>query len=797
MDEYVPRRMIRRKLLAGWFLSAVALLALTGAVFSVLLYRAGEERVRDDMVRALGEVAQRLDDHHGRVGRAAILMAERRDVIAALHLLNTYETPEGADSLIFNPEKARLARQTRDDVRSTDIDAAAVYGIDGGLAAFFVSGRASGSAPVAGYSVWENQRRVLMPIDGMELNSGSSHFGGGQLLALIPDGSEGPRRDLKVPIFEGIGLAARVPVVHQSAEGDAGVRLGAVIAASYFARGEIDDILARAGMEAEILPPAAAAPLGDKVAVLGSSGVAAGDVAQHLIEEAGHLRLPVRLEMDSGGDVVLMLSAPKPVLGGVLSTFGEASALALVAVLLLILPLGALGLQRLVIRPLEELARAAEAVRHGRASGVRLAERQDELGTVALAFNEMIASLIARESELRDSRRQYRDLYDYAPVAYATVEVRDGTVQRFNKAFLALTGLHAEAAQGITFTRLFRSEAGQTEGEGLRDRLRQGAVVRDHELRLRRADGADIWVGLGAEPVRDAAGVITEARVAIIDIDDRKRAERDLRHAVDELTRANVELSQFAQVAAHDLREPVRRIVTYAQLLERSEDGTLTTEQRDFLGFISIGARRIYDLVGALLEYAETGGQAVRLGPVDVAGVLDTVREHLEQSLEESGGRLDIGPMPVILANQMQMLQVFQNLVSNALKFQHPDRPPQVAVTARPDGGAKAGGVEGWLFTVRDNGIGFDPALTDRVFEMFQRLHPNQGYPGTGIGLPICRKIIEGAGGRIWAESTPGEGSAFFFFWPDHPVTGRSGPQTTGAPARSGPERGRLERASG
>jgi len=225
-----------------------------------------------------------------------------------------------------------------------------------------------------------------------------------------------------------------------------------------------------------------------------------------------------------------------------------------------------------------------------------------------------------------------------------------------------------------------------------------------------------------------------------------------------ELVRSNGELQQFAYAASHDLQEPLRMVTSYLQLLERRYKDKLDDDARDFIAFAVDGAARMQGLINGLLAYSRIGTRGNPFAPTDLEGVLGQAWKNLEMSAQESGARLVSDPLPAVLADEQQLIQLFQNLLANAIKFRS-DQPPRIHIGAVPQ-------QDRWLFSVRDNGIGFDMKNADRIFHMFQRLHTRQEYPGSGIGLPLSRKIVERHGGRIWAESAPGTGSTFFFTLP-------------------------------
>jgi signal transduction histidine kinase len=238
----------------------------------------------------------------------------------------------------------------------------------------------------------------------------------------------------------------------------------------------------------------------------------------------------------------------------------------------------------------------------------------------------------------------------------------------------------------------------------------------------------------------------------------RKEAAQALARRTEELARSNQELEKFAYVASHDLQEPLRMVSSFAQLLARRFQGKLGLEADEYIGYVTDGAGRMQRLINDLLAYSRVGTRGGTFEPTDCSLVLRRTLDNLRIAIRESGADIKSDPLPVVAADRSQLVQLFQNLIGNAVKFRGGER-PRIHVSARRNG------IE-WMFSVSDNGIGIDPKYFDRIFTIFQRLHGRAEYAGTGIGLAICKKIVERHGGRIWVESQPGKGSAFFFTMP-------------------------------
>jgi signal transduction histidine kinase len=241
---------------------------------------------------------------------------------------------------------------------------------------------------------------------------------------------------------------------------------------------------------------------------------------------------------------------------------------------------------------------------------------------------------------------------------------------------------------------------------------------------------------------------------------ERKRAEADLQQLVAELSRTNVELERFAYVAAHDLQEPIRGLVSFSQLLDRKYADNLGSEGKEYLDFIIGEAKRLSELVRDLLQYSQAGAHGFEIEPVDCDAMVAGVVESRRLQIDEKQARIVIGPMPRLTADVTQLRQVFDNLLGNALKYSREDTPPEIHVQAKREG-------EAWRFEVSDNGIGIDAQYHTYVFELFRRLHTRSAFSGTGIGLALCKRIVEGHGGRMWLTSTPGVGTRILFTIPD------------------------------
>jgi PAS domain S-box-containing protein len=242
------------------------------------------------------------------------------------------------------------------------------------------------------------------------------------------------------------------------------------------------------------------------------------------------------------------------------------------------------------------------------------------------------------------------------------------------------------------------------------------------------------------------------------DITKRQRAEEALKRTADELARSNADLKQFAYSVSHDLREPLRSIAGFVKLLEKRYTGQLDEKADEFIGYIIDGVKKMERLIHDILEYSQVDAKGKDFWPVNCSIAVEEAVNNLRSAIEESGVELTYDLLPTLIADSSQLSRLFQNLISNAIKFRG-NEPLKIHISAQQKG-------DEWIFSVRDNGIGIDPQFFERIFVIFQRLHTKEEYKGTGIGLAICKKIVERHGGRIWVESAPGAGSIFQFTLP-------------------------------
>ena len=260
------------------------------------------------------------------------------------------------------------------------------------------------------------------------------------------------------------------------------------------------------------------------------------------------------------------------------------------------------------------------------------------------------------------------------------------------------------------------------------------------------------------EPDQELLTVMSNVGAQLGQVVERKRAEQELASKAEELARSNAELELFAYVASHDLQEPLRMVASYTQLLARRYKGKLDAQADEFISFAVDGATRMQQLIQDLLSYSRLTTRGKTLSLTQAEAACNSALENLQESIKESNAQVSTGLLPAVFADATQLTQLFQNLIGNAIKYRN-ERRPEIHVAAKSNGNE-------WIFSVQDNGIGIEPQYSERIFQMFQRLHTRAEYSGTGIGLAVCRKIVERHGGKIWVESQPGKGSTFLFTIP-------------------------------
>ncbi len=336
----------------------------------------------------------------------------------------------------------------------------------------------------------------------------------------------------------------------------------------------------------------------------------------------------------------------------------------------------------------------------------------------------------------------------------------DGKITDVNEATELVTGYSRNVLIGTDFSNYFtRPEEAR---KGYQQVFREGSVL-DYALEIQHRNGKLTPVLYNASIYKNESGGVIGIFAAARDITEQKKAERMLEMKLEELARSNAELEQFAYVASHDLQEPLRMIASYLQLLQRKYQGKIDDKADKYIHFAVDGASRMQNLINDLLEFSRVTTRARDFESVDCDFVLNQVLSNLEVPIKENEVAISYDPLPEITADNVQLAQVFQNLISNAIKFRS-EEAPRIHISVKKE-------TDQWLFSVQDNGIGIDPKYSEKIFEVFKRLHRKEEYPGTGIGLSICKKIVERHRGHIWVESELGKGSTFRFTLPNDSKT--------------------------
>jgi len=404
----------------------------------------------------------------------------------------------------------------------------------------------------------------------------------------------------------------------------------------------------------------------------------------------------------------------------------------------------------------ESITRLLDLNRELERSENDLRKAHDELEVRVL---ERTAELARTNEELRKERDKAQKYLDIAG-AMIVVIGSDQKVVLVNRKCCEILGYNEHEIVGKNWFETFLPERVRDEVKAGFVKLMAGEIepvefFENPVLTRSREERVIAWHNA---VLRNGAGNITGTISSGEDITDRKRAEEERERWASELARSNAELEQFAYVASHDLQEPLRMISGFTQLLARRYKDRLDENAYEFIDYIVDGATRMQRMIEDLLAYSRVGTRGNPFELISCKDIFDQVIANLKMAIGENNAQVTHDPLPAIMADSTQMTQLFQNLISNAIKFRG-EEPPRVHISVKRAGNE-------WVFSVRDNGIGIAPEFFDRLFQIFQRLHTGKEYPGTGIGLAICKKIVERHGGRIWVESEVGRGSTFYFTIP-------------------------------
>ncbi|SNB46220.1 ATP-binding protein [Geobacter sp. DSM 9736] len=426
---------------------------------------------------------------------------------------------------------------------------------------------------------------------------------------------------------------------------------------------------------------------------------------------------------------------------------------------------------RIIMKRIGSLSRGAAMIGEGDLD-YRLEDRgEDEFTDLVSAFNSMSEKLrrsyVALENEiterknvedaLRINEERFRRLVE---VSSQIVWVTDssGEAVEDSPSWRAFTGRTYEQWAGRNWLNVVHPDDRKGLSEAWGTAVATGGPYRV-EFRMLHHTGEYRHMSVQAAPVLHADGTVREWIGMNVDITDRKRAEEERERLLAEVQRSNRELEQFAYVASHDLQEPLRMVASFMQLFEKRYGGNLDEKGMTYIGYAVDGAKRMQKLIEGLLAYSRigTGGGEFRLVRMDA--VFQSVVTNLTVAIRDSGATVTNAGLPNIFGDELQLTQLLQNLIGNAIKFRKPDTLPTVHVSTERVGSE-------WVFAISDDGIGIEPEYSDRIFLIFQRLHTREEYPGTGIGLALCKRIVERHHGRMWVESRTGEGSTFFFTIP-------------------------------
>ena len=359
------------------------------------------------------------------------------------------------------------------------------------------------------------------------------------------------------------------------------------------------------------------------------------------------------------------------------------------------------------------------------------------------------------EDSLRQSEQNFRTLFENAYDGILII-MDEGEFVCANKRMEEIMGYNGEELLQLNIKDLTHPDEFEKIVEEYQKRFEGKTVTIQYETIIVNKNGKSVPVELSA------AKTIWERKPAFIsifrDITERKKAEEELKAILKELKRSNTELEQFAYVASHDLQEPLRMVTSFTQLLQNRYTDKLDDDANDFINYAVDGATRMQNLINDLLIFSRVGTRGKSFKTTDMNAVLEATIATFKQLIKKTNTTLTYNPLPVIIADESQMIQLLQNLISNAIKFRS-EESPRINVS----GDVKA---DKWIFSVSDNGIGIDSKNFDRIFIIFQRLHKKEEYSGTGIGLAVCKKIIQRHRGKIWVESELGKGSTFYFSIP-------------------------------
>ena len=361
------------------------------------------------------------------------------------------------------------------------------------------------------------------------------------------------------------------------------------------------------------------------------------------------------------------------------------------------------------------------------------------------------------EAALRESEVRYRRLHETMWDAFVQMDL-SGTILDFNAAYQQMLGYAPEALRGMKKSELMPSKWHTMEARIMTEQVIAKGRSDIYEKEYRRADGSVFPVEMRTFLISDEYQQPLGMWAIVRDITQRKKDEQDRHDTMEALKRSNEDLQQFAYVASHDLQEPLRMVASYTQLLAERYRDQLDEKAQKFIHYAVDGAARMQSLIRDLLSFSRVDTHAEDFEMIDAHQALGMAIANLKAMIDETGALVTTDDLPCVRADKTQLVQVFQNLINNGIKFRSNEL-SRIHINALQKDGC-------WLFSVKDNGIGIDPKYKDKVFVVFQRLHTRDAYPGTGIGLALCKRILDRHRGQIWFESNPGQGTTFYFTIP-------------------------------
>lgn len=402
----------------------------------------------------------------------------------------------------------------------------------------------------------------------------------------------------------------------------------------------------------------------------------------------------------------------------------------------------------------ENLRQKAEKIYREKASKVNTVPNESDIFKLYHELSVHQIELEIQNSELirvkEDLEAAYSDLYDFAPAGYLTLS-KGGQIIRLNLSASTMIGKERSHLINSVFSSLITDDSKQTLNHFLKAIFNNNAS-QSCEVALFKKSKPHMYVYLVGVISKDGRS----CDISMIDISERKDAERKMNDLINRLTTSNRELEEFAYVASHDLQEPLRMVTSFMQLLSMKYKDKLDDDAAEYIHYAVDGAKRMYDLLNALLAYSRIKTKGKAFMAVNTNNVLTCVLKNLSLKIEETSAIIKVDELPVLNADEVQMTQLFQNLIGNCLKFS--TGTPHIYVSSKSN-------TDHYTFSIKDEGIGIESQYFERIFRIFQRLTPNE-YDGTGVGLAICKRIVERHGGNIWVESKIGMGSTFFFTIP-------------------------------